>query len=89
MSPIPHTAGVRAQYDLDLFGSRLAAYRDINVPVLVIGFGDDILLPTHLGREVADAIPGAEYRQVDDCGHYGYLERPDEVNAELLKFLAS
>lgn len=88
VSPVPRSPGVRAQLDLDLFPNRLAAYRRIRVPVLVIGFSDDILLPPHLAREVADAIPGAEYRQLDHCGHYGYLERPDEVNAELLKFFA-
>jgi pimeloyl-ACP methyl ester carboxylesterase len=45
-------------------------------------------LPPHLAREVADAIPGAEYRVVEKAGHYGYLEQPDEVNALLIEFLA-
>lgn len=88
VSPTPRTAGVRAQLALDGFSSRLAAYREIGVPSLVIGFGDDLMLPVHLNREVADAIPGADYRQIEGCGHYGYLERPDEVNAVMLNFLA-
>lgn len=88
MAPSPHSAGVRAQLELDGFPSRLADYRRISVPTLVIGFGDDLMLPPHLNREVANAIPGARYEEIDGCGHYGYLERPDEVNTALLKFFA-
>ncbi|MFC0531674.1 alpha/beta fold hydrolase [Phytohabitans kaempferiae] len=68
---------------------RIVAYRDIKVPCLVIAFGDDLVTPPHLGREVAEAIPGGRYREIPDCGHYGYLERPSEVNAALLDFLAN
>jgi pimeloyl-ACP methyl ester carboxylesterase len=78
--------GARAQLELTVPDGRLAAYRAVTVPCLVIGFADDIILPPHLGREVADAIPGAVYQEIKDCGHYGYLERPDEVNRALLDF---
>ncbi|HVW44157.1 MAG TPA: alpha/beta hydrolase [Amycolatopsis sp.] len=88
MSPTVWTAGVRAQLRLDIDGSRLDAYRAIEVPCLVIGFADDLRLPAYLAREVADAIPGARYVELADCGHYGYLERPDAVNAELITFFA-
>ncbi|SDG45132.1 Pimeloyl-ACP methyl ester carboxylesterase [Lentzea fradiae] len=81
------SAGERAQLDLADFESRLEAYRAITTRTLVIGFADDVLLPPRLSREVADAIPGARYTEVADCGHIGYLERPDEVNALLLEFL--
>lgn len=89
MSPIRWTPGLRGQLELDVKESRLAAYRRIVVPSLVIGFADDLRLPPHLSREVADAIPGAEYREIPGCGHYGYLERPAEVNAAMLTFFAS
>ncbi|KPC60524.1 alpha/beta hydrolase, partial [Streptomyces sp. NRRL WC-3753] len=62
--------------------------RGITTPCLVVGFADDLILPAHLGREVADAIPGARYVEVADAGHYGYLERPDQVNNALLDFFA-
>ncbi|MGC9535809.1 alpha/beta fold hydrolase [Streptomyces sp. UG1] len=78
--------GVRAQLDLEVPEGRLAAYRAIDVPCLVVGFADDVILPPHLGREVADAIPGAVYQEIKGCGHYGYLERPDELNRVLLEF---
>ncbi|WP_406207512.1 alpha/beta hydrolase [Streptomyces sp. NBC_01017] len=85
-SPQLQGPGVRAQLDLEVPAGRLAAYRAIDVPCLVIGFADDVILPPHLGREVADAVPGAVYQEIKGCGHYGYLERPDEVNRVLLDF---
>ncbi|MBB5955925.1 pimeloyl-ACP methyl ester carboxylesterase [Saccharothrix tamanrassetensis] len=81
------SAGVRAQMDLNEFDSRLDAYRAITVPCLVVGFADDRILPPHLAREVADAIPGARYAEVADAGHYGFLEQPAEVNRLLVEFL--
>lgn len=82
-------AGVRAQLELDPFPNRLAAYSQIGVPSLAIGFADDLMIPPHLAREVAEAIPGARYEEIEGCGHYGYLERPAEVNELILKFFAA
>ncbi|WP_299570804.1 alpha/beta hydrolase [uncultured Williamsia sp.] len=80
--------GVRAQMQLhDHEADRLSAYRSISRPTMVIGFADDRTLPPHLAREVAEAIPTAEYREVARAGHYGYLEQPDEVNRLLIDFL--
>ncbi|WP_367137054.1 alpha/beta fold hydrolase [Saccharothrix sp. HUAS TT1] len=79
--------GVRAQMEMNQFESRLDAYRGITVPCLVVGFADDRVLPAYLGREVADAIPGARYAEVADAGHYGFLEQPAEVNRLLVDFL--
>lgn len=83
------SAGVRAQLEVEDLPDRLAAYRRIKVPSLVIGFADDLMIPPYLAREVAEAIPGARYEEIDGCGHFGYLERPDEVNQLLLNFFAS
>lgn len=80
--------GTRAQLALVDGEDRRAAYRGITVPTLVIGFADDTTIPTHLNREVADAVPGARYEEIADTGHLGYLERPREVNRILLDFLA-
>jgi pimeloyl-ACP methyl ester carboxylesterase len=80
--------GERAQLELADFPDRLADYRRITVPSLVIGFADDLMIPPYLAREVAEAIPGARYEEVEGCGHYGYLERPTEVNELILKFFA-
>lgn len=88
MWPTPQTPGLRAQLDIGPAESRLAAYRSIDKPVLVMGFADDVVLPAHLGREVAQAIPHARYVEIPDAGHLGFIEKPQEVNAELLKFFA-
>ncbi|MGH3905378.1 MAG: alpha/beta fold hydrolase [Pseudonocardiaceae bacterium] len=80
-------AGVRAQLALADFPDRLADYARITVPSLVIGFADDLMIPPQLSREVAEAIPAAHYEEIEGCGHYGYLERPAEVNELILKFL--
>lgn len=68
------------------YTNRLSAYRSIATPVLVIGFSDDVLTPPYLGREVADALPNGRYVQIPDTGHLGFFERPDAVNAAMLKF---
>ncbi|MEV6167052.1 alpha/beta hydrolase [Streptomyces sp. NPDC051954] len=78
--------GARAQLELRVPDGRLEAYRRIEVPCLVLGFADDVILPPHLGREVAEAIPSATYHEIKGCGHYGYLERPHEVNRVVLDF---
>ncbi|MCB5178816.1 alpha/beta fold hydrolase [Streptomyces antimicrobicus] len=68
---------------------RLAEYARIDVPVLVVGFADDVLAPAPLGREVAEAIPGGRYAELADAGHLGFLERPEAFNTVLLDFLAT
>lgn len=82
-------AGVRAQLALSAeLGDRTEAYRAITTPMLVVAFADDRMVPPYLSREVADAVPGASYREIPDTGHFGYLERPDAVNSVVLDFLA-
>jgi len=81
--------GLRAQLQVSLaLRDRTEAYRALTVPLLVLAFADDAAIPPHLSREVADAVPGARYVEVADAGHYGYLERPDEVNRETVEFLS-
>ncbi|WP_367042210.1 alpha/beta hydrolase [Streptomyces sp. Je 1-332] len=87
LSP-PAGPGQRAQMDISNMDDRLAAYRGIRVPTLVMSFADDLITPPHLGREVADAIPGAEFTLMPDCGHYGYLEDPAGVNKAIVDFFA-
>jgi pimeloyl-ACP methyl ester carboxylesterase len=87
--PVKLTPGLICQSKASPQGNRLPAYRSITTPVLVIGFADDVVTPPHLGREVADAIPGGQYLQIADTGHLGFLERPEVVNATVLKFFAS
>ena len=86
MWPSRPTPGMRAQLDVGPQDNRLPAYRTITAPVLVIGFADDIVLPKHLGREVADALPNGRYLEIPDTGHLGFIEKPQVVNAAALRF---
>jgi pimeloyl-ACP methyl ester carboxylesterase len=73
----------------DDFPDRRAALGRVTAPCRVVAFSDDLVTPPHLAAEVAEAIPDCDYVEVDRCGHYGYLERPDEVNRAMLAFLDS
>lgn len=88
-SAAPMTSGERGQLGASVrAGDRREAYRAMTRPMLVIGFADDLMIPAYLGREVAEVAPTARYVEVSDVGHFGYLERPDEVNRLILEFLA-
>ena len=88
MWPVKPTPGLRPPARHLAHGNRLPAYRSIAAPVLVIGFADDLAVPPHLAKEVADAMPNGRYLEIADAGHLGFLERPDVVNAAILKFFA-
>lgn len=89
MWPTKSTPGLRAQHDIAPDGDRLSAYGSITTSVLVIGFADDLVLPPHLGAEVAAAIPNGQFREIADTGHLGFLERPESVNSAILDYFAS
>jgi pimeloyl-ACP methyl ester carboxylesterase len=86
--PTKSTPGLRCQIDVGPTTNRLSAYRSITSPTLVMGFADDVVLPPHLGREVATAIRNAYYLEIPGAGHLGFIEKPKEVNAAALKFFA-
>lgn len=88
-SVAPTAPGVRAQLGMDETFDRAAAYGKIAVPCLAVGFEHDRMIPAYLSAELAKSIPDAQYVEIPDVGHYGYLERPDAVNAALLEFLRS
>ncbi len=52
-----------------------ADLRRINLPVTLIYGGRDTETPPDLGRRMANAIPGAEYVQLDPCDHISVLDR--------------
>ena len=65
----------------------IEAYRAIKVPCRVVSFEHDLVAPPAAGQELAAAIPGATHRTIPGCGHFGYLENPEAVNRELIRFL--
>lgn len=62
----------------------LAGYR---VPTLVIAGSEDALFAPEALREVAEAIPGAEFVELDGAGHSTYFEQPERFNATVAAFI--
>ncbi len=88
MWPQNPTPGMRTQLSIAPQGSRLAAYQSVSTPTLVIGFADDIVLPSYLGREVAQALPNGRFVEIPGTGHLGFIEKPQVVNTAILNFFA-
>jgi len=51
----------------------------IEVPTLVQAGGRDVIVPTSRQRMLAEAIPGARFRLVEDSGHIGFLTHRADV----------
>jgi pimeloyl-ACP methyl ester carboxylesterase len=61
----------------------------IACPTLVLVGADDALVPPENSIELAEGIAGARLVIVAECGHLSPLERPDEVTAAMVEWLAS
>jgi pimeloyl-ACP methyl ester carboxylesterase len=61
--------------------------RRLEAPALFVWGRRDTLVPIGFERHVREAVPGARHLEVD-CGHVPQLERPREVHAAMLVFLA-
>jgi pimeloyl-ACP methyl ester carboxylesterase len=59
----------------------------IKVPTLLIWGNNDAITPPFVGQEFHKLIPNSELHFIDKCGHAPMMERPDEFNSILLKFL--
>jgi pimeloyl-ACP methyl ester carboxylesterase len=77
MWPTTATPGIRAQFGVAPEHDRLPFYRAITTPVLVIGFADDVVMPPHLGPQLAEVLANGRYLELTNTGHKGYVERPD------------
>jgi proline iminopeptidase len=63
----------------------LPALARLRIPTLIL-HGDYDFIPLPCATHIAEAIPGARLVVVRDCGHFSYLERPDEVRQALDEF---
>lgn len=61
----------------------------IRCPTLVLCGRQDQLTPISDSEQIAAAIPGAKLVVVEECGHMSTLERPEEVNREMRKWLTA
>jgi 2-hydroxy-6-oxonona-2,4-dienedioate hydrolase len=48
---------------------------------------NDAITPPFVGQEFHKLIQDSELHFIDKCGHAPMMERPEEFNAILLKFL--
>lgn len=71
----------RADYTPDL--------ASISVPTLVIHGEQDQIMPIDAARQMAEAIPGAEFMGIANAGHLAPIENPDGVNNAIREFLSS
>jgi pimeloyl-ACP methyl ester carboxylesterase len=61
----------------------------IKVPTLLVAGAEDKTAPPSVMEKMWQKIPGAEYVLLQNCGHLGPMDRPEEFNAALLSFLRS
>ena len=59
----------------------------IDCPTVVVCGRDDAATPLFLSEEMAAAIKGSELVVVEQCGHLITMEKPEETNAILRKWL--
>jgi pimeloyl-ACP methyl ester carboxylesterase len=59
-----------------------------HLPAFVACGSDDKITPVQHSLDLAAALPGAEFLQVPGAGHMLELERPQQVNAGLLRLVA-
>jgi pimeloyl-ACP methyl ester carboxylesterase len=59
----------------------------IKQPTLLIWGQNDNITPPFVGQEFHQLIQHSELHYIDQCGHAPMMERPEEFNTNLLKFL--
>lgn len=60
---------------------------ELNVPTLLVGGTDDLLVPPHALRATAEKIAGAKLQLVPDTAHLTHLEKPEPFLELLTEFL--
>ena len=70
----------REGYDL------LPKLRGLDIPTLVI-YGDHDFIPGAISEHIAGAMPKAQLVTFKDCGHFTFMECPDDVRDALAQFL--
>ena len=60
----------------------------LSIPTLVL-HGDHDFIPVECVTPIAQAIPGACFVLLKECGHFSYLECPNEVRKEIADFFHS
>jgi len=59
--------------------------KELSIPALIL-HGDDDFVPIDCALHVAEAMPHARFVLLKECGHFSYLECPDQVHEEIGDF---
>lgn len=59
----------------------------VSVPTLIMQCSDDVIAPATVGDYVHRTIPGSTFTQLSATGHVPLLSEPDEIVAELRRYL--
>ena len=65
----------------------IPALRKLNVPTLIIHGNQDII-PVDTAKTIQKAIPGSKVVYLNDCGHFPYIETPNEFFSSIRSFLS-
>ena len=60
--------------------------RELRIPVLVVT-GDHDFIPPVVAEHIAQVLPNAEFVNIPNCGHFAFLECPDQFRDALTAFL--
>ena len=86
MAEVPPDTYRKAVHLLTTFDQR-ARLPAIRVPTLLVAGSDDRVAPAAVMERMAQRIPGAEFVQLEGCGHLGPMDQPDSFNEALAAFL--
>ena len=70
----------------DTYFTLLPALKHLQVPTLVVHGNQDIV-PAHTAEDIKHAIPLSQILYMEHCGHFPYLEKPQELFLAIRSFL--
>ncbi|HUN08810.1 MAG TPA: alpha/beta hydrolase [Aggregatilineales bacterium] len=86
LQPDMHTSAYRTGQAIMV--TDLSAYlSSITVPTLVLFGAQDAVVPVREGEVVAECVPGARLKLLDNCGHFPMLEKAEPTRAVIKAFL--
>ncbi len=62
--------------------------RNLPVPLLAVWGEEDLVIPPVKAEEVRRALPRSTVHVLPECGHWPHMEKPEEFNRILTKFLS-
>lgn len=60
--------------------------RKLKVPILIVHGKQDIV-PLWTAKQIHDVIPHSQFIPVEECGHFVYIEKPDQLSLKIRNFL--